>query len=84
MSAIKDMQRRAYYERIKMGALMGVGVGGAAGLLFGSIEASRYRGIPTSQRIGLVLRSSVGMGAAFGFFLCIGTALRSTSADHEQ
>lgn len=68
-------------DRIKTGAMMGAGVGGAAGLLFGTFEAARYRGIPPSQKIGLVLRNSVGGAFAFGFFLAIGTGIRTLNAE---
>lgn len=34
---------------MKYGAIMGGGVGSAAGFLFGSYEAFRYKGIPASQ-----------------------------------
>lgn len=59
---------------------MGAGVGGMAGLLFGAYEVSHYRGIPSSQKMGLVLRNSLGGAAMFGFFLAVGTALRSSDA----
>lgn len=74
-------RRNPWMERIKMGAMMGAGVGGAAGLLFGTFEAARYRGIPPSQKIGLVIRNSVGGAFAFGFFLAIGTGIRSLNAE---
>lgn len=64
--------------------MMGAAVGGAAGLLFGTFEAARYRGIPASQKVGLVIRNSVGGAFAFGFFLAIGTGVRTLNAESSR
>jgi hypothetical protein len=42
-------ERRECLQKMKYGAIMGGGVGSAAGFLFGSYEAFRYKGIPASQ-----------------------------------
>ncbi|CAN8066748.1 unnamed protein product [Agarophyton chilense] len=65
---------------MKNGAILGGSVGSAAGFLFGSYEAAQIRGIPVSQKFGLVLRNSVGGSIVFGFFLAIGTGIRSCNA----
>lgn len=41
--------RRDCLNKMKRGAMLGGGVGGAAGFLFGSFEAAQIRGIPVSQ-----------------------------------
>lgn len=48
-------ERRDCLQKMKYGALMGGTVGSAAGFLFGSYEAFRYKGIPSSQ-VCFVLR----------------------------
>ncbi len=75
--AFLDPGRRECLRKMKYGAMLGGGVGSAAGLLFGSYEMMRFRGIPNSQKVGLVLRNSVGGGMVFAFFLAIGTGIRS-------
>lgn len=42
-------ERRDCLHKMKYGALMGGTVGGAAGFLFGSYEAFRFKRIPASQ-----------------------------------
>lgn len=74
--AFFDERRKACLHRMGVGAAMGAGVGGAAGLLFGAAESRRYA-IPTSQKVGMVLRNSVAGAAVFGFFLAVGTGIRS-------
>lgn len=44
-----DSGRRDCIRKMKHGAVLGAGVGGAAGLIFGSYEAAQIRGIPFSQ-----------------------------------
>ena len=44
-----DEGRKECLRKMKYGAMMGGGVGAAAGLIFGGYEATRYRGIPVSQ-----------------------------------
>lgn len=78
--AFLDDGRRDCLRKMKHGATLGAGVGGAAGLLFGAYEASQIRSIPASQKIGLALRNSVGGSVVFGFFLAIGTGIRSCNA----
>lgn len=76
---ILDAGRRDCLRKMKHGAMLGAGVGGAAGFLFGSYEAVQIRGIPMSQKMGLALRNTVGGSLVFGFFLAIGTGIRSCS-----
>lgn len=78
--AFMDAGRRDCLRKMKHGAMLGGGVGGAAGFLFGSYEAVQIRGIPIPQKMGLVLRNSVGGSIVFGFFLAIGTGIRSCNA----
>lgn len=78
--AILNAQRRECLRKMKYGAVMGGSVGAAAGLLFGSYEMMRFRGIPGSQKVGLVLRNSMGGAAAFAFFLAVGTGIRSCNS----
>lgn len=44
-----DAGRRECLQKMKYGAMLGGGVGGAAGFLFGSYEAAQIRGIPIPQ-----------------------------------
>lgn len=78
--AIMNPQRRECLQKMKYGAMQGGGVGAAAGVLFGSYEVMGVRGIPSSQKVGLVLRNSVGGGIALAFFLAIGTGIRSCNS----
>lgn len=63
-----DERRKACLHRMGVGAAMGAGVGGAAGLLFGAAESRRYA-IPTSQ-----VRVAAGGGFLYGIFLGEGSA----------
>lgn len=47
--AFMDAGRRDCLRKMKHGAMLGGGVGGAAGFLFGSYEAVQIRGIPIPQ-----------------------------------
>ncbi|CDF36475.1 unnamed protein product [Chondrus crispus] len=69
--------RRDCLEKMKRGAMVGGAIGGAACVVFGTYEAAQIRGIPISQKAGLVLRNSVGGSLLFGFFLAIGSGIRS-------
>ncbi|GJQ12755.1 hypothetical protein GpartN1_g6371.t1 [Galdieria partita] len=76
-------ETRDCMRKIQMGALLGSMVGGSFGLLYGGFEAFRHKGLTGPQRIGLALRSTVGAGIAFGFFLAVGTGIRGCGA-HER
>lgn len=75
--AIMNPERRECLQKMKYGAMLGGSVGATLGLLRGSSEMRDYRGIPNSQKVGLLLRNSVAGGIAFGFFLAIGVGIRS-------
>lgn len=66
--------RRDCLQKMKYGAIMGGGVGSAAGFLFGSYEAFRYKGIPVSQVRAARLQGAAGREgegtAVVGWFMC--------------
>lgn len=73
-AAAMSSSRRDCLQKMKYGAIMGGGVGSAAGFLFGSYEAFRYKGIPASQVRAARLRGATarakGGASALGLFAC--------------
>jgi len=63
-------------QKVQTGAKLGAMVGSCFGLMYGTYEASQFRGIPMAQRAGLALRAGAGGAVAFSFFLAVGTAIR--------
>ncbi|EMR11184.1 hypothetical protein PNEG_00777 [Pneumocystis murina B123] len=64
------------FEKLKTGALMGSSVGLCAGLVFGTLHLLRYG----SGRQGIIRTLSTSMissAATFGFFMAIGTVIRT-------
>ncbi|KAA8500070.1 hypothetical protein FVE85_7655 [Porphyridium purpureum] len=63
-------------RRISGGAQLGAMVGFTFGAIAGGMEAMGYREIPASQKVGVVLRKSLGGSVAFGLFVAVGTLVR--------
>ncbi|KAI9348416.1 reactive mitochondrial oxygen species modulator 1-domain-containing protein [Pilaira anomala] len=64
------------FEKMKMGAAMGGTVGLCIGFVFGSISLMRY-GAGTKGPINTLSQYMIGSAASFGFFMAIGSVVRS-------
>jgi len=63
------------YDRMKMAAFMGFGIGLTAGMLFGGIAALRH-GVRGRALIPIVGKNMLQSGGTFGTFMAIGTGIR--------
>ncbi|KAL1930104.1 hypothetical protein VTP01DRAFT_1258 [Rhizomucor pusillus] len=63
-------------EKMKMGALMGGTVGLCVGFVFGSINLIRF-GSGSKGPISMLSQYMLGSAASFGFFMSIGSVIRS-------
>ncbi|KAG1465898.1 hypothetical protein G6F46_001619 [Rhizopus delemar] len=64
------------FDKMKMGAAMGGTVGLCIGFVFGSISLIRF-GPGNKSPISLLSQYMVGSAASFGFFMSIGSVVRS-------
>ncbi|KAI9492831.1 reactive oxygen species modulator 1, partial [Zychaea mexicana] len=63
-------------DKMKMGAMMGGTVGLCVGFVFGTINIIRF-GSGSKGPISLLSQYMLGSAASFGFFMSIGSVIRS-------
>ncbi|GAA5817843.1 hypothetical protein MFLAVUS_011402 [Mucor flavus] len=64
------------FDKMKMGAAMGGTVGLCIGFVFGSISLMRF-GAGTKGPVNMLSQYMLGSAASFGFFMAIGSVVRS-------
>ncbi|KAI8642865.1 hypothetical protein BD408DRAFT_386436 [Parasitella parasitica] len=64
------------FEKMKMGAAMGGTVGLCIGFVFGGISLMRF-GAGNKSPISMLSQYMIGSAASFGFFMAIGSVVRS-------
>ncbi|KAI8074411.1 reactive mitochondrial oxygen species modulator 1-domain-containing protein [Gongronella butleri] len=70
-------------EKMKVGALMGGTVGLCVGFVFGGISVMRYGGGKRGA-MSTLSQYMLGSAASFGFFMSIGSVIRSENARRLQ
>ncbi|KAL2065806.1 hypothetical protein VTL71DRAFT_3476 [Oculimacula yallundae] len=77
-----NMAGPSAFDKWKMGAMMGGTVGVIIGFIFGSVNIMRY-GAGTNG-VGRTLgQYMMGSGATFGFFMSIGSMIRTDTISQE-
>ncbi|KAI0995235.1 hypothetical protein K3495_g12947 [Podosphaera aphanis] len=71
------------FDKLKMGAMMGSTVGLIIGFLFGSVNIMRYGAGPSGvmRTLGNYM---MGSGATFGFFMSIGSMIRTETISQQS
>ncbi|KAJ2783134.1 subunit of TIM23 translocase complex [Coemansia javaensis] len=75
------------WDKAKMGLIMGSSVGACLGCLIGFYSTMKFGPGPRGY-LGTIGQYALGSGASFGFFMMIGSCIRSdddrrlTAADH--
>ncbi|KZF19245.1 hypothetical protein L228DRAFT_251358 [Xylona heveae TC161] len=73
------MQGPSTFDKLKLGAMMGGSVGLIIGFIFGGVNIIRFGAGPNGlmRTLGQYM---LGSAATFGFFMSIGSAIRSESS----
>ncbi|KAH8549185.1 reactive mitochondrial oxygen species modulator 1-domain-containing protein [Umbelopsis sp. PMI_123] len=71
------------FDKMKMGAMMGGTVGLCVGLVFGTINILRY-GSGQRGAISMLGSYMAGSAASFGFFMSIGSVIRSEGHQNQR
>ncbi|CAK7564655.1 MAG: subunit of TIM23 translocase complex [Sporothrix epigloea] len=73
------MQGPSNFDKLKMGAMMGGTVGTIIGFIYGTVNIFRYGAGATGimRTLGQYMAAS---GATFGFFMSIGSVIRSDAS----
>ncbi|KAL7750279.1 subunit of TIM23 translocase complex [Sorochytrium milnesiophthora] len=72
-------QEPTIFQKLKMGAMMGAGVGLCIGLVFGTVSILRY-GPGQKGYLGTMGQYMGSSAASFAFFMAIGTVIRTEEA----
>ncbi|KAI9285137.1 reactive mitochondrial oxygen species modulator 1-domain-containing protein [Umbelopsis sp. AD052] len=71
------------FDKMKMGAMMGGTVGLCVGLVFGTVNIMRF-GSGQRGAISMLGSYMAGSAASFGFFMSIGSVIRSEEQQSQR